>query len=365
MTRRSSTFDAAPDSIERTASVNPSPRASTTPATTRAGRGVEDHDVAVGAWLAGQDTTGDGRVRRRIAAGDRRGIDLGQPEVTGSQLVGLDGPVAELVDRGRPGRDQLVGAVVSAHHHRAGSLALLEDADDQRGQGGIADAQHLTGDPGGVRQRAQEVEHGRDPELGAHRPGVAHRRVEGPGEAEADAGLLDATGHALAVEVDDHPEGLEHVDRPRGRRRPAIAVLDHPRPGAGGHEAGHGRHVEGMGPAARGTAGADDVDGVGTGGQHDRGGRGEHHVDHRRDLGDAGALGPQCGEEGAELGVGGLTGQDRPQGGAGLRGIEVVAVGESAQDARPPAQGIELSGVRVGHTGPRRRRVRPYGDAVG
>ena len=60
-------------------------------------------------------------------------------------------------------------------------------------------------------------------------------------------------------DVEHDAQRLEHVGGAAGRGGGAVAVLDHPGAGAGGHDRGHRRDVDGVGAVA---AGADDVDRV-------------------------------------------------------------------------------------------------------
>jgi hypothetical protein len=200
-------------------------------------------------------------------------------------------------------------------------------------------------DAGRVRQRAEEVEHRRDAQLGTDRRREAHRRVEGAGEAEADAALRDAVRHTWAVELEHDAQGLEQVRRARGRRRPAVPVLHDPGTGAGSDDRRHGGDVEGVEPTRGSPAGTDDVDRIWSLGEHDRSGGAHHGVDQPRDLLDRFSLHAQGDDEGGDLGVGGLAGEDLGHGRTGLLGGEVSSGREPAEDLAPPAQGGEIAGL--------------------
>ena len=122
----------------------------------------------------------------------------------------------------------------------------------------VGAADRLGGRPGRVGQRAEEVEGGADAELAPRHGGVPHRRVEGGGEAEGDAGLV---GHARrpgpAGRSSRMPSASSTSARAGLRGRRAVAVLDHAGAGAGGDDRGHRGDVDRHRPVA---AGADDVE---------------------------------------------------------------------------------------------------------
>ena len=105
--------------------------------------------------------------------------------------------------------------------------------------------------PGGIGERAQEVEDRAHGQLLAHRDHVLHRGVVAGREHEAEAELVDAARHRLGGQVDARAQRLEHVRRAGPARGRAVAVLGHPAAGAGGHEGRRGGHVERGPPAAR------------------------------------------------------------------------------------------------------------------
>ncbi len=258
--RASSAAMARPESTDEAASSRPASRSSAAPPTTS----------PAAALSSTTSRRGPGPARQHLA--DGRGVVLGEPdadvlddrghqsEVLGQHLVLGDHAVAQLVDVGGTGERQLVEAVGPVHDHGPRGAPPAQHVDHQRSEGRIGDADDLPAHPSGVRQRPEDVEHRRDPQLGTHRPGMAHGRMEDPGEGEADAGLVHAAGHAGPVELDRDAEGLEGVARSARRRRLPVAVLAHPHAGAGDDEARRGRDVERLVLAQPGPAGADDVD---------------------------------------------------------------------------------------------------------
>ncbi len=137
-----------------------------------------------------------------------------------------------------------------------------QDTEHLLRHGGIAHTDDLQSRPGRVGQRPEEVEDRGHAELAAHGDGEAHGGMKARREAEPDARLLDAAGHTDGPEVDDDTERLEDVGRPGRRRRGAAPVLAHPRPRAGHHQGGDGRHVDRPAAVTTGPARVDDVLGV-------------------------------------------------------------------------------------------------------
>ncbi len=162
------------------------------------------------------------------------------------------------------------------------------------------------------------------------------------GKCEGDAHLGDARRHLGTVELDGDAQLVEHIGRSAGRTGPAIAVLAHLGPGARGHEAGGGRHVERPSTAAGRATGADDVDHVVLG-QLERRCSIQHGVDHARHLGRRLTLAPQAEQKPRQLGVGGLAGQHDRHRVAALVGGQVGAVDQPTQQGRPAAVNEEVA----------------------
>ena len=108
-----------------------------------------------------------------------------------------------------------------------------------------------------IRERAEDVEHGADPDLAAHRSGVAHRGVVSRREHEPDPRLVHARGDACRAKVDLHAERLEHVGAAALTRRRAVPVLRHVTARARDDDRADGRDVDAVRPIA---PRADDVD---------------------------------------------------------------------------------------------------------
>ena len=229
-------------------------------------------------------------------------------ELGGVELGDTDVAVLELVDR-RRGRDgELVEPVVTEEHQRPLDPERRQRAHDPLGHHRIRHPDGAAGRAGRVGERTQEVERRGRAQLAAHRCGEAHRRVEALGEAEPDADLAHAAGHALGPEVDHHTERLEHVDRPALRRRGTAAVLGDPRARCGGDDRGHGRDVHRAGAVAAGTTGVDQWD-VEIG-EVDPLGEIEHGAHQGRELGGGLALGAEADGERGDLRVGRVARED-------------------------------------------------------
>ncbi len=159
------------------------------------------------------------------------------------------------------------------------------------------DPEHVAAGAGGVRLRAEEVEHGARAKLRPARTDMLHGRVMGRREHEADAGFLDAARDHFGAEVDLDAERLQHVGRAGFAAQGTVAVLGDGNAGGCGDNRRGGRDVEGFGAVA--APGADDVDDIlgGVDGDHlfaqDRDGGG--------DLADRLALDAEAHQEGADL----------------------------------------------------------------
>ncbi len=118
---------------------------------------------------------------------------------------------SELEDRRGANGRQFVEAVMSPDDHGVHRSVGGEHAEHLLAHRRVAYANHLTFGMSRVCERAEEVEHRRDPELAPHRYRMAHRGVKARREAEPDAGLGDALGHAGGAEIDHHPERFKDV----------------------------------------------------------------------------------------------------------------------------------------------------------
>ena len=172
---------------------------------------------------------------------------------------------------------------------------------------GNATPSNWTWAPAGVGQRAQDVEHGTDAYFPSHRSGVTHCGVEGLGEHVAYADFVDATGDRLGSKLDVCSQGLQNIGAAAGTGGGAVAVFGYFQPGPRGDKGGGGGDVEGVAAVAAGT---DSVDQRPV--HFHSQGELTHDAGHAGEFPGGLALQPQCGEEGAKLGRGGLPLHDLP-----------------------------------------------------
>ena len=132
-----------------------------------------------------------------------------------------------------------------------------EHARDRLDQRARVHADELALRADGVQQRTEAVHHGADRKLRAHRGHVAHGRVRPAREEGPDADLAQHPGRVGHRQVGVHAERLEHVEGAGPARGGAVAVLRDGHAGAGHHEGGGGRDVEGAAAVAAGAAGVD------------------------------------------------------------------------------------------------------------
>ncbi len=116
-----------------------------------------------------------------------------------------------------------------------------------------------------------------------------------------------------------HAQGFQQVGAAAAAGDAPVAVLGHRHARPGHHKGGHGGDVEGAGHVAAGAAGVHHVGPVRPHGS----GAGAHGPRAAKHLAAHLALQPQPGQEGADLGPGGLPGEDVAHGALALLGGEV------------------------------------------
>ncbi len=154
-------------------------------------RGVEEHRRAVATARAGEHVPQRRRVRRRIAAAQLLRRTALDPEVERIELVLLDRASVNLAHEVRPARRQLVDPARTVYDIRACHVELDERRGERPRELGRVDAEDERPRAGGVRERAEHVEHGTRGELAPNGRRVAHRRVVRLREKEAEAELVD------------------------------------------------------------------------------------------------------------------------------------------------------------------------------
>jgi len=205
-------------------------------------------------------------------------------------------------------------------HEAAPAPQLVEDVGQLLHQVLPVDAQHLAVGSGGIREGAEDVEDGPDADLLPGADGVLHGAVQRRGEEEADADLPDGVLHRLRSHVQVHAQGFQHVGAAAGGRYGPVAVLGHLHPAGRHHEGDRGGDVEGVGAVPPGAHHVQDrllvdvdvvpVDVEDPLADPDRGGTVPHDPGRAGDLGHRLTLHPEGGDEGRDLGRGGLAGHD-------------------------------------------------------
>ena len=220
----SSVSTARPASIVSAARSIPASSVSTSPATSRAAPGVEQHDVPSRSGLAAEDAFDHAGVLLGRAAGEpgrRRHLS---PSFEARDHVPLDALGPDVVEHAAVVERQLVDPV-AVDDERPLRPEPHGDLGHPLGGRRVADAEELARRAGGVGQRAEEVERGPDADLPAGRAGVAHRRVEVRREHEREPDVAERGAGRCGVVVDPDPEGVEDVGRAGLRRDGAVAVL--------------------------------------------------------------------------------------------------------------------------------------------
>ena len=157
---------------------SPSARSSATPATTRAAAALS---TTMSRW-APCSPPRTRRTTSALCAGSPPTswscVAGRRPSSTGSTVkVSRAAVVVERQDGRGTGRRQLVEPA-AVDDPRIGRPVGPQRRQHPLGEAGVGDADHLAADPPGVGHRAEQVEHGRDPDLPAGRGGEAERRVE-------------------------------------------------------------------------------------------------------------------------------------------------------------------------------------------
>ncbi len=145
-------------------------------------------------------------------------------------------------------------------HHGVHRAESLENVQHLEGHDRVGDPDDLAGRPGGIDEGADEIEDRGHSELAADWRREPHRRMKPRSEAETDTRLAYAAAHPVRPEVDDDPEGLEHVGGAGERGRRPASVLAHDGARAGDHEGAQGGDVYRAAAVPAGPAGVHDLD---------------------------------------------------------------------------------------------------------
>ena len=183
-----------------------------------------------------------------LSVGSTSGQFLGSArlhaEVLGADRTFAHDAVHQLRYPGGPHGTDLVHSRLPVHDQRMGMAQLLKGPDHERHQGRIGHAHQLPSDAGRVGERPEDVHHGGEAELPAHRPHVPHCRMKKGGEHEDESDLLEHGGHLFRGELDANTERLEHVGASTPGRERAIPVLGDSNPRTAGDQRGRRGDVE-------------------------------------------------------------------------------------------------------------------------
>jgi len=159
---------------------------------------------------------------------------------------------------------------------------------------------------------------------------MGHRRVEAPGEHEADSRLVEAALDAAGVELDVDPQLFEEVCRAAAAGRGAVPVLGDGDASARDDERRDRRDVERARTIAARPAGVDHRLG-----RTDGDGERQHRCRERLHLLDRLALGAKPEQERADLRLGGVALHHRGHRRGRVVGVERATVRQLGEDVGP------------------------------
>ena len=251
------------------------------------------------------------------------GLGLLNSEILRVDFLSADVGAFDFVHKRGAGGGDFVEPVAAVDDEGVHHAEASEGDGHETGGFGRGGSDELGLGSGGIGEWAEEVEGGTGFEFEAGGLGVLHRRVEDGGVEEADAAFADAEGHLFGLEVDVDAEGLEDVGTAAVGADGAVAVLGDVDSGAGDDEGRDGGDVEGGEAVAAGAAGVDEelVFELGV----DAEDFGTHGAGEAVDLVGGLAFHFEGGEEGGQLGGGGLAFEDDGHGLFGIGGGEVFA----------------------------------------
>ncbi len=146
-------------------------------------------------------------------------------EVNGANQTFGDVAGANLEDSGRRPRRDLVHSIFAVYDHRMSCAQFHQRLRHRGRQPHLGNPDQLARRTRGIGNRTQQVEQGPDAEFLSERNHPRHRGMIIRGEHEADAGALQAALESRRVELDAHPESLQHVSGADDAAGGAIAAL--------------------------------------------------------------------------------------------------------------------------------------------
>ena len=171
------------------------------------------------------------RAAREVVEGDRLAEEVG-----GGDEPRGDCAVLQLRHERQPRRGDLIEAVHAREDERARAAEVAQRLGEERRELRVVDADRVPPHAGRVRERPQEVEDRLAPHRPAHGRGMAHRRMEGAREEEADAERAHRARDGLRREREiaaERPQDVRADHQPLAREavdeRPADEADEHPR----------------------------------------------------------------------------------------------------------------------------------------
>jgi hypothetical protein len=305
------------------------------------GGSIEQDNVAAGAAFAREDGGEDGGVGMGVASDE--GFDGGafEADVLGCEGAEGDDAVVDLGEVGWSADGDLVEGADGAIGGFGGAVDNEGVAGAEEGHGigdegdsvGCVDSHDLCGGSGGVGEGTEEVEDGADAEGPANGHDGLHGLVQTGGVEEGKAMVAEGGGGFYGGDVDGDAEGFEDVGGAAAGGDGAVAVLGDGGSRGGGYESGGGGDVEGVTAVSAGAAGVDE-EGLLCGREGDGSDDGAHGIDEACDLGGGLATCSEGTEEGGDLDVGKLAGEDRLHEGACLLAGEGRAAFDKVLEVR-------------------------------
>src|SRR5712691_2425237 len=174
--------------------------------------GVQKHDIATRSGCTLENFAGDAGIVLGAAAAHRLRVGRFQAHLARVELILLAAAV-DLDHHGWAADGKLVHAIAGMENDRPLNAEASQDVGHLAREVGVSDAQSLVFGARRVAQRTEHVEHRAHAELFARKARESKRGVKDRREEKPDAGLANASRHAVRPEVDLHTELFEDVGR--------------------------------------------------------------------------------------------------------------------------------------------------------
>ncbi len=282
--------------------------------------GVEEDDIAAGAALPVEDAVQDAGVGVCVATDEGFDGGAGHADVFRGEGGECNRAVADFGDVGGAADGYLIetgtagcaaGTVVAVNDegvaNAEGGHCFGHKRDEMRG----VDAHDLRACAGRVGERAEEVEDGADASAAVQRgiSGLHVCEVQACRVEEGEPMFPEGFGRVFGVEVYRDAEGFEDISGAALGGDGTVAMLGDGGSGGCGYECGGGGDIEGAAGIAAGAAGVDQSQTLFIG-EWDGSGGSSHGVDKAGNFGGGFTAGGESPEEGGDLDVGELAGED-------------------------------------------------------